>query len=322
MSEPVPAAVQKANSLLQTPVLFLIFNRPDTTRRVFEEIRKARPVKLFVAADGPRADRPGESDLCMQTRAIIEQVDWKCELHTLFREHNLGCKEAVSSAIDWFFQNVEEGIVLEDDCLPDPSFFGFCQQLLQRYRDDERVMMITGTNFLFNKVTAKESYYFSRYFPVWGWASWQRAWSLYDINMTEWPKYKAGRYLEWLYPETGIAEYLTSSFQKTYEGKIDTWDYQWCYTCIFNHGLCVSPVNNLVSNIGISGTHFTDGSKFFHMPVKSIDVANLTHARQVIPDVYLDRLSFEAMLGHSRFGKMKNTLLEILIRIKGRISKK
>ena len=136
---------------LTSRILFLIFNRPDTTQRVFNEIRRVKPTKLFVAADGPRKNKEGETERCQAARDIINQVDWDCDLHKLFRDKNLGCKMAVSSAINWFFENVEEGIILEDDCLPHPTFFRFCQELLGKYRDDERVMVISGDNFLFGR---------------------------------------------------------------------------------------------------------------------------------------------------------------------------
>ncbi len=165
---------------LTIPVLFLIFNRPDTTQPVFNEIREAKPTKLFVAADGPRDNKKGEKEECEKTRKIIEQVDWDCELYKLYRDKNLGCKIAVSSAIDWFFENVEEGIILEDDCLPHPSFFRFCQELLEKYKGDERVFVISGDNFLFGRKRTNYSYYFSRYNHCWGWAGWIRTLSDYD----------------------------------------------------------------------------------------------------------------------------------------------
>jgi len=175
---------------LKVPVLFLIFNRSDTTQLVFNEIRKAQPAQLFIAADGPRKDRPEDIENCRKVREIIRQVDWDCSVSTLFRDENLGCKRGVSSAIDWFFSHVDEGIILEDDCVPDPSFFPFCQELLERYRDDERIMVISGDNLQFGRRKSQYSYYFSRCFHLWGWATWKRAWDNYDIKMELWPKIK------------------------------------------------------------------------------------------------------------------------------------
>ena len=171
------------NFQLSTPVAFIIFNRPDTTARVFAEIAKARPPKLLVVGDGPRANRDGEADRVAEARAIIKNVDWPCEVLTNFSTPNLGCKKRVSSGIDWIFEQVEEAIILEDDCLPDPSFFQFCEEMLARYRHDDRIAMISGDNFLFGQVPVPESYYFSRYCHIWGWASWRRAWKDYDVNI-------------------------------------------------------------------------------------------------------------------------------------------
>lgn len=175
---------------LNVPVLLLIFNRPDTTQRVFHEIRGASPLQLFISADGPRENKPGEFEKCQITRDIVRQVDWDCEVYTNFRDKNLGCKIAVSSAIDWFFENVEEGIILEDDCLPSFSFFRFCEELLEKYRDDERIMQIGGTNLLSEWQRSDDSYYFSKYGAIWGWATWRRAWQYYDVNMKLWPEVK------------------------------------------------------------------------------------------------------------------------------------
>ena len=278
---------------INVPVLFLIFNRPDTTQQVFDEIRKAQPVQLYVAADGPRKDQPADYDLCKKTREIIRQVDWECKVSTLFREENLGCKRAVSSAIDWFFSKVEEGIILEDDCVPDQSFFPFCQILLERYRDDERVMMMSGMNYLFNKVEMDESYFFSRYYAIWGWATWKRAWSLYDCKMSGWPRYNSQDYLHHIYCHSKIADFLCDLFQKTYSNQIDTWDIQWAYTCIFNHGLSICPKYNLVSNIGVTGTHVENIGRFHYMPVIALDVKDICHPIQVIPDIGLDKRTFD-----------------------------
>jgi len=180
---------------LKTPVLFLVFNRPDTTRRVFEAIRAARPARLFLVADGPRERQPDDKEKCERVRYIATDIDWDCEVKTLFRKENLGCKNGVSSAIDWFFSHVDEGIILEDDCLPTESFFWFCEELLRRYRNDSRVMQICGSNFLRGWQRNNDSYYFSGYGPIWGWASWRRAWIYYDVDMKLWPEVKEKKIL-------------------------------------------------------------------------------------------------------------------------------
>lgn len=239
-------------------VLFLIFNRPDTTRQVFEAIRKARPGKLFVAADGPRPDRSNEADLCAETRKVVQQVDWECEIKTLFRDRNLGCRAAVSSAVSWFFGHVEEGIILEDDCLPDPSFFPFCRELLEMYRHDDRVMHISGDNFQFGRQVGPASYYASQFCHIWGWAGWRRVWKLYDPDMRDYPDFvkqsgfsKALRFRD-------MRRYYRVMYDRVFQGKLDTWDHQLSYTILKHNGLCIIPNVNLVENIGFtSGTHIS-----------------------------------------------------------------
>ena len=162
---------QRAQASMSIPVPFLIFNRPNTTHAVFESIRVAQPPRLYVAADGPRRYKIGEKDLCQQARSIATNVDWPCKVRTLFREEILGCRRAVSSAIDWFFENEEEGIILEDDCLPHPTWFRFAEELLERFRDDERIMCISAQHFQGTNHLLDSSYFFSRYNYCWGWAS-------------------------------------------------------------------------------------------------------------------------------------------------------
>lgn len=179
--------------MFSTPILFLIFNRPDTTRIVFKRIREIRPSKLYVAADAPRANKLGEAELCMETRAIIKDIDWPCELKTLFRDENLGCKLSVSGALDWFFENEECGIILEDDCLPDLTFFSFCKELLERYKDDDRIGHIGGNCFLPGQIAKELSYDFCSITHIWGWATWRRVWKNMDVQFHFWEEHKNRR---------------------------------------------------------------------------------------------------------------------------------
>ena len=180
---------------MRSPILFLVFNRPDVTQRVFDAIRQARPPKLYIAADGPRKNKVGEVERCALVQEIVSQVDWPCEVSKLIRQENLGCKIAISSAIDWFFSKEPEGIILEDDCLPHPDFFPYCDELLERYRNNERVGMISGDNFQNGIKRGDGDYYFSQFCHIWGWASWARAWKKYDANLAQWPKLKARNWL-------------------------------------------------------------------------------------------------------------------------------
>jgi hypothetical protein len=222
-------------------------------------------------------------------------------LHTLFREKNLGCRKAVSEAITWFFKNVKEGIILEDDCVPDASFFPFCSQLLAKYREDERVSMISGSNYEVVSEDYPYSYFFSRYFPVWGWATWRRAWALYQPDMKSWPSRRESNQLDGLIGAPERIKMYRGAFDSVYYGRIDTWDYQWVYSCLFQNGLCVIPKNNLVTNIGLEGTH-TDGvptengkrRRSTGIPRKSIG-PDLIHPEAVYPDVPLNSRLFEVV---------------------------
>jgi hypothetical protein len=217
---------------------------------VFARIRKARPAQLFVAADGPREGKNGESERCRQAREIIKKVDWECEIQTLFREENLGCKIAPSSAIDWFFQNVEEGIILEDDCLPDPSFFPFCAELLERFRNDRRVFMVSGTNDLGSWKATRYSYFFT-YGNTWGWATWKRAWQHFDLELKLWTDETAQHNMRVFGQRASyLAKNIANGCRAVLRENLDAWDYQWVFTRIAHRGLGVVSAVNLVSNIG------------------------------------------------------------------------
>jgi hypothetical protein len=235
--------------MLDTPVAFIIFNRPDLTEIVFEAIRQAKPKKLLVIADGPRF--PEEAEKCEKARAVIKKVDWECEVLTNFSDKNLGCKRRVSSGIDWVFSEVEEAIILEDDCLPTQSFFYFCQTLLDHYRHDERVMHIGSNNFQNGKNITESSYYFSKYPHIWGWASWRRAWQYYDIDMKTWLDYKKLDLISLACNDSYEHRYWTNIFEGAFSGAINTtWDYQWTYAIWCQNGLSIVPQTNLVSNLG------------------------------------------------------------------------
>ena len=287
--------------MFETPILFLIFNRPDTAQIVFAEIKKLRPKYLFVAADGPRQDKDGDQIKCEQSRDIIKQIDWDCELKVLFRDKNLGCKLAISSAIDWFFDQVEEGVILEDDCLPNDSFFEFCRAMLATYKEDERVMMIGGTNYLFNKIKMENSYFFTRNFAIWGWATWRRSWRLYDIEMKDWPYHR--KQLKFVFKNFNLVQFFKRHYDLVYHDKIDTWDLQWHYSCLFQFGLCIAPKYNLVTNIGESGTHTPKAgkkNKALFLETKTMDCQSFIHPSKVGVDYDLESRQFKNS-GFNRF---------------------
>lgn len=252
---------------LKTPVAFIIFNRPDTTERVFAEIARARPPRLLVIADGPRVDRQGENILCEKSREIINRVDWECDVQANYSAHNMGCKSRVSSGLDWVFETVEQAIILEDDCLPVPGFFRFCDELLEKYKHKPEVGHISGNNFLFGNSPFDGSYYFSRYTHVWGWATWRRAWQRYDVDLSIWPDLKDNNIIFELLQDDMQARYWSNIFERVYKGKINTWDYQWVLSNWISHSLAINPRTNLVSNIGFGdeATHTTKPGKYSNM---------------------------------------------------------
>jgi hypothetical protein len=275
---------------LKTPVAFLIFNRPDPTARVFAEIARARPAQLLLVADGPRADRAGEREACMAVRSVIDRVNWPCEVLTNFAESNLGCKERVSSGLDWVFEQVEEAIILEDDCLPHPSFFRFCEELLAKYRDDERVASIGGSNLLAERPKDTQSYHFSLLGGIWGWASWRRAWRYYDLEIESWQQVLRAGVIEGLFPNPRHSGFWKNIMQQVYDKRIDTWDYQWLLACWLQSGWRIVPSVNLVSNIGFGpdSTHHQDVSlSFANQPATEIRFP-LEHPRFMTRNYELD----------------------------------
>jgi hypothetical protein len=263
-----------------TPILFIVFNRPATTEKVFEKIREIKPAKLYVAADGPRAGRPEDTENCKVTRAIIDKVDWNCKVYKLFRDENLGCGKAVSGAINWFFNSEEEGIILEDDCVPDKSFFKFCEVLLDKYRNDERVMHIGGTNFQRGNKRGEASYYFSAMVHVWGWATWKRAWSKYDFDISDVEEFIKKDKISKYFSDAVIHSYWSDIFRKMNRHEIDTWDYQWHYSVWNNGGMAIIPQVNLISNIGFGAdaTHTQSANEWANQPVHALNEIMHPHA--------------------------------------------
>lgn len=271
-----------------TPVAFFIFNRPDVTAKVFAKIAAARPRKLLLVADAPRSAE--ETDGCRAARAVVEKIDWECEVLRNFSEVNLGCRRRVSSGLDWVFSQVEEAIILEDDCLPTPSFFDYCSNLLERYRDDERIMHISGDNFQRGQSRTDASYYFSHYPHIWGWASWRRAWQYYDVTMATWPANRA--LIRGLFANEEEANFWAEKFDRVYAGKIDTWAHQWTYTCLSQSGLTIAPNVNLVSNIGFGpgATHARRKKEYAELP--TVDIGELRHPQFVVRHAEADDYAF------------------------------
>jgi hypothetical protein len=237
--------------MFDTPVLFLIFNRPDHAQKVFNEIKKQQPKKLFVHADGPRNLERSDYQKCLESRKIIEQqVDWDCDLHLLFREETLGCGIGPASAISWFFEHVKEGIIIEEDCLPHPDFFGYCSELLDRYRSDERIMVIGATTYR-DDYPCDNSYAFTLYGTMAAWATWKRVWDMYDYTLSRFTRdqlkdklkkhfYSRFEYKNWL----GLYDWIVKDEFHSY------WDWQLHFTIFYNSGIAIRPGQNMISNIG------------------------------------------------------------------------
>jgi len=233
----------------QAAVLLIIYNRPEKTRNMISVLRNAKPTELFVAADGPRQDKPDDVERCADSRLALDEIDWPCVVHRLFQDDNLGCKIGPETAITWFFSHVRAGIILEDDCVPTPDFFPFCAELLDRFNENERVMMISGYNQLGAWSGTTASYGFSRTSPTWGWATWRRAWRHYDPRMTDWTSSESQRAVKGRMP---VAEFRMTQrrFDQVHSGELDAWDFAWAFAMLRTGGLSVVPTHNLIRNIG------------------------------------------------------------------------
>ncbi|WP_214071990.1 nucleotide-diphospho-sugar transferase [Mucilaginibacter sp. dw_454] len=278
------------NYQTQSPVLFIIFSRTDTSLQVLERIKLAKPPRIYITADGPRPTVSGEDVKCAETKAaIMGGIDWDCEVKTLFREENVGPKIAISSAIDWFFENEEEGIILEHDCLPADSFFWYCDTLLEKYRNDTRIWLISGSNLLKGKTWGGASYYYSQLTNGWGFATWKRSWDMYDVNLSQFEESEVKGYLEKIFTDIRVIDQWEKLFKETKSGKINTWDYQAGFAHFFNNCLNIIPNKNLVSNIGYGelaeNTHNADHA-YAGIPLEELN--EIIHPKVMLPEKEAD----------------------------------
>jgi hypothetical protein len=253
----------------EVPVALFVFNRPEVTRQIFDVVARMRPCRLFLIADGPRTDRPGEAEACAEVRRIVTALDWPCEVATNFSPSNMGCGRRMSSGIDWVFKNVDDAVLIEDDCLPSPQFFDFCRAMLERYRHDMRIGTVAGTNCMTRHAHFPGSYFFSRCPHVWGWAAWRRSWALYDYGMAKLAAAREARLLEAVMGHHDLARFWYDIFDNVQSGRVDTWDYQLFFTSFCNSWLNIIPAANLVSNIGHGpdATHCREPSEFANLPL-------------------------------------------------------
>jgi hypothetical protein len=293
--------------MFNTPILLIAFNRPETTKIVFDSIKKIKPNKLYIAIDGPRNEHPEDKNKINNVKNIFKDIPWECDLFFLIREQNKGCKHSVSEAIDWFFKSEDFGIILEDDCLPTEDFFIYCSDLLQKYKNENQILMITGDNFQDGISRGDSSYYFSKLTHVWGWATWKRAWEKYDVNMSFWPKFKTSKEFKNIFHLYMAKKYFTSIFDSVYNGRIDTWDYQWTACVWYNNGLCITPNKNLVKNIGFGpdATH-TKLETMRSKNQRTESILPLTHPKNIFRDNKADEYVFKNVLRGSKISLIKN----------------
>lgn len=289
-------------SLFNTSILFLIFNRTYLTQKVFDKIKLIRPKFLYVAADGPRANRADDVKNCAETRKIIEQIDWDCEIKTLFRENNLGCGPAVRSAISWFFENEEAGIILEDDCEPNQTFFSFCEELLIKYKNEDVVKFIGGNNFQNGRQRGQGSYYFSHYPASWGWATWRRSWHIFNPDITEAAKEIRKGKLNSIFNSLQEKKHWSKSLYKASKESDNVWDFHFYYAIWKSGGLCITPNQNLVINLGF----FSQGTHYFLKDSTKTNVKSetmifpLKHPDSIMVDREADKYTFNNFYSHSK----------------------
>ncbi|GAB3961644.1 hemolytic protein HlpA [Spirosoma harenae] len=299
------------------PVLFIIFNKIEETKKVFQAIREYRPEKLFIASDGPRHDIPEEKKKCELIRAwVLQQIDWPCTVKTLFRQENVGCGKGPSLAIDWFFEHVSEGIILEDDCLPNKSFFDFCNALLVKYRDNHSISAISGNNFQTTQpMFLEEDYYFSVFPSSWGWATWKRAWTGFDFKLDSWDSVNQRELLQFLFPDKKFALWWQKKFNYLYrEQPQDMWDFQFHYHSMKHKRLAIIPKANLVSNIGHgeNGTHFQNpDNSIANLPTYNLELP-LRHPDRIIRNYNADVEVQKMLFGQVEIVKLMKQFKRLL----------
>lgn len=296
---------------INVPVVLFVFNRPDYTALALKQIQLVRPTTLIVVADGPRKGHPTDAENCRRVREIVDNtINWPVDFTRQYSEFNLGCKLRVSSGLDYVFQAFEKAIIIEDDCLPDPSFFLFCQQLLERYADDERVGLISGDNFVPKEFLNDDSYYFSRYAHIWGWATWRRTWQMYDVNMRDWPLLRDTAWLQTLFPDLAEALYWKKIFDQTFEGHINTWDYQLQFQMFKSKSACVIPSVNLVTNVGVgeSATHTSEVDAKYHFRHQNTIPAKLQFPATIEFNALADMWTQKNLYGRAKDASLKGRL--------------
>ena len=298
-----------------TPVLLMLFNRVDTTQKVFESLRLAKPAKLFIAANGPRPDNPADIKSCEAVKSIFKNIDWPCEVHTRYPEVNIGMQRHWWTALDWFFENVESGIVLEDDCIPHVSFFDYCEDILERYKNDERIMHVNGSNFQYGIKRGNDSFYFSKYPHVWGWATWRRAWQKYDKEFSTFSQFEKSDKPDKLFNSKKEEKYWMNFFKQIYLKKHDGSDTKWLYT-VWNWGpVCITPNVNMITNIGFGLSAGHTVVKERALGQESFDIGKITYPSEVLIDKEADNYTFNNNFYKNFFQKASYVLTMKIVKI-------
>jgi hypothetical protein len=299
------------NNILTPPILLMLFNRPETTKQVFERVRTAMPAQLFIAANGPRPDVPSDNAKCAEVRAIFDNIDWKCEVHVNFRPTNIGMQKHWRVALDWFFESVDSGIILEDDCVPDISFFEYCGELLDKYKDDTHIMHINGSNFQFGQKRGNASYFFSKYPHVWGWATWRRAWQRYDSKLSSFPSFKANHLIDSAVSTDAEKKYWMKFFESLYGGSREASDVTWAYTIWSHESFCITPNVNMITNIGYGPSAGHTIIKDRTMDQAAHDIGKIQHPDplSIATDREADRFTFKILFHRNFFEKAIYTIL-------------
>lgn len=274
----------------EIPILLIIFNRPDKIKRLVESLTKIKPKHVYVTGDGPRAYKPNEEIKCQEARAIATNLPWQCEIHTNFSDSNLGCKRGVSSGVTWFFNNVEKGIILEDDCLPNPAFFSFCNDMFKKYQNEDRVMHINGTSFLSKTgLSTNLPYYFSSITHSWGWATWKRSWLNFDFEMQNIEDLEKRFSKTSPFKEHKHTQYWIKLFKHTKEKARDSWAVPWAYSVMYANGVCITPTVNLIENIGFddAATHTTKASNY-NLPISDLFIPTSNEKKNITPSKDFD----------------------------------
>ncbi len=298
---------------MNTPILLIIFNRPDKVRRLIESLSIVRPKRIYISADGPRPGVKEDIEKCQASREAAQRIDWPCEVYTNFKDENLGVDKGMEEAMTWFYSNVEEGIVCEDDCVPNPDFFRFCTTLLDRYRHNEKVMLISGTNFQDGVKHGNGSYYFSHY-PTWGYAMWKRTWNKFDTNLDGLEFFIKNKKIDTILRDQRQKKYWVGFFKKIRDKKYNFTDTRLLFSIWNNNGLIVIPNSNLVKNIGFDNeaTHSTFGGK--ERSLESSNIGDIIFNDEIVANEEADNYFFKKIHKTSLFKIIYSKIKQLIIK--------